>query len=179
MRAHSVTGGAGAVRGTALARHRTDLGALLFVLGLTAVCVSYGPAFGGLGRLLIEHQEAIQRVLGAVTIRMGLAFLGLLPALQRDVRIHRTPVAGLAGAPLLGVMFGVGWTPCIGLPFLLDAVGVRRGAGAVEVLRRHSRTVTRVGGTMLILIGLLLLGGWWDDLTIQLRAWAAGFGTVI
>src|SRR5918996_302280 len=45
---------------------------------------------------------------------LGLAFLGLLPGLMRDVRIHRRPAAGLAGAPLLGVVFGLGWTPCIG-----------------------------------------------------------------
>ena len=45
---------------------------------------------------------------------MGLAFLGLLPGLQREVRLHRLPAAGLAGAPLLGVLFGVGWTPCLG-----------------------------------------------------------------
>lgn len=191
-------------------RYRTVLGALLFVLGFTAVFVSYGLAFGNLGRLLMEYQSVIQRVLGGVTVLMGLAFLGLLPALQRDVRVHRLPAAGLAGAPLLGVLFGVGWTPCVGptlgavqtlaldsgtagkgallsaayslglgLPFLLAAFGLRRGAGAVEVLRRHSRIITRVGGMMLLLIGLLLLGGWWDDLTIQLSVWAAGFGTII
>lgn len=203
-------GGAGGVAVRARGRHRTVLGAVLFVLGFTAVFVSYGLAFGNLGRLLFQYQEGIQRILGAVTVVMGLAFLGLVPALQREARIRRLPSTGLAGAPLLGVLFGVGWTPCIGptlgavqtlafdsatagkgallsaayslglgLPFVLAALGIRRGAGALKFLRRHSRTTTRIGGAMLLAVGLLLLFGWWDDLTIQLRSWAAGFGTII
>lgn len=203
-------GGAGGVTVRARGRHRTVLGAVLFVLGFTAVFVSYGLAFGNLGRLLFQYQEGIQRVLGGVTVIMGLAFLGLVPALQREARIRRLPSTGLAGAPLLGVLFGVGWTPCIGptlgavqtlafdsatagkgallsaayslglgLPFVLTALGIRRGAGALAFLRRHSRTTTRIGGAMLLAVGMLLLFGWWDDITIQLRSWAAGFGTII
>jgi len=60
------------------------------------------------------HQLAIERVLGAVTIVLGLVFMGFLAPLQRETRLHAKPRAGLAGAPLLGVVFGVGWTPCIG-----------------------------------------------------------------
>jgi cytochrome c-type biogenesis protein len=100
-----------AVRGS---RPRTLAGAVLFVLGFTAVFVSYGVLFGGLGRLLVEHQRAIERALGGLTIVLGLAFLGAVPGLRREARIHRLPAAGLAGAPLLGVVFGLGWTPCIG-----------------------------------------------------------------
>lgn len=203
-------GGAAAVAVRARGRHRTVLGAVLFVLGFTAVFVSYGLAFGNLGRLLFQYQEGIQRVLGGVTVVMGLAFLGLVPALQREARIRRLPGTGVAGAPLLGVLFGVGWTPCIGptlgavqtlafdsatagkgallsaayslglgLPFVVAALGIRRGAGALALLRRHSRTITRIGGAMLLVVGLLLLFGRWDDITIQLRSWAAGFGTII
>ena len=93
---------------------RVLAGAALFVLGFTAVFVSAGALLGGLGGLLIEHKQVLDRVLGAMTIVLGLAFLGVIPALQRDVRIHRLPRGGLAGAPLLGVLFGVGWTPCLG-----------------------------------------------------------------
>lgn len=90
------------------------LGAGLFVAGFTAVFVSYGALFGGLGRLLLEWTPVLNRVFGVVTILMGLAFLGLIPGLQRERRIRRLPRAGLAGAPLLGVVFGLGWTPCLG-----------------------------------------------------------------
>ena len=95
-------------------RGRVLAGSLLFVLGFTAVFVSAGVAFGGFGASLITHQETLQRVLGVVTIVLGLAFVGLISGLQREVRVHRLPAAGLAGAPVLGVLFGVGWTPCIG-----------------------------------------------------------------
>ena len=191
-------------------RRRVVLGAALFVLGFSAVFISFGALFGGLGRLLLEWAPVINRVLGVVTIVMGLAFLGLLPQLQRERRIHRLPRAGLAGAPLLGVVFGVGWTPCLGptlgaintlalteasavrgavlgvayciglgLPFLLVAAGADRALRLSAAARRHARTVTRIGGGVLVLLGLLLLTGMWDGFMIWLRAWlaATGLGT--
>jgi cytochrome c-type biogenesis protein len=97
------------------ARPRAVLGTVLFVAGFTAVFVSYGALFGGLGGLLLEYQQPITRVLGVLTIVLGLAFAGWLPGLDRDRRwLDRYPGAGLAAAPVLGVLFGIGWTPCIG-----------------------------------------------------------------
>ena len=87
---------------------------LLVVYGFSLVFVSFGALFGGLGRLLLEWAPVLTRVMGVVTIVMGLAFLGALPWLQRERRIHRRPPAGLAGAPVLGIVFGLGWTPCLG-----------------------------------------------------------------
>nr|WP_083734756.1 cytochrome c biogenesis protein CcdA [Actinomadura sp. CNU-125] len=95
-------------------RGRLLAGVLLFIAGFSVVFVSYGMVFGGLGRWLLEYQETITRVLGVVTIVFGLAFMGLIPGLQRTVKSGRLPAAGLAGAPVLGVLFGLGWTPCIG-----------------------------------------------------------------
>ena len=95
-------------------RGRVVLGSILFVLGFTAVFTTAGALFGGLGSLLLEYKTLVDRVLGAATIVLGLAFLGLVPGMQREMRIHRLPRAGLAGAPMLGVVFGVGWTPCLG-----------------------------------------------------------------
>lgn len=191
-------------------RRRVLLGAALFVLGFSAVFISFGALFGGLGRLLLEWAPVINRGLGVVTIVMGLAFLGLVPRLQRERRIQRRPRAGLAGAPLLGVVFGVGWTPCLGptlgaintlalteasavrgavlgvaycvglgVPFLLVAAGTDRALRLSAAARRHARTVTRIGGGMLVLLGVLLLTGTWDGFMIWLRAWlaATGLGT--
>jgi cytochrome c-type biogenesis protein len=190
-------------------RGRMVLGAVLFVLGFTLVFVAFGAAFGGLGRLLLEWSDVLNRVFGVVTIIMGLAFLGWLPLLQRTKRLSARPVAGLAGAPLLGIVFGLGWTPCLGptlaavnslayaeatatrgavlgvayclglgVPFVLVALGARWALGATSLLRRHARTVTRVGGVVLVVVGLLLVTGAWAELMHWLRAWLAssGFG---
>jgi cytochrome c-type biogenesis protein len=99
------------------ARSRTVLGAMLFVAGFAAVFTSYGAAFGAFGALLVTHQELLVRVLGVLTIVLGLMFTGLLwriPLAGRTFRFGYKPRAGLAGAPLVGALFGLGWTPCIG-----------------------------------------------------------------
>lgn len=99
----------------ALARRpRIVAGTLLFIGGFSAVFVSYGALFGGLGGTLLEHQDLLTRLLGVVVIVLGLGFLGVLPSLQREARWHARPQRGLWGAPLLGALFGLGWTPCIG-----------------------------------------------------------------
>ncbi len=130
----ATAGGAG---GPADARRtgRTVLGVLLFVLGFAAWFVSLGAAFGGVGALLREHRSTLDRVLGVLVIVVGLAFAGAFRVLQRDVRVHRVPAVGLAAAPLLGVLFGVGWTPCLG-PTLtavlaLGVTGGGAGRGAL------------------------------------------------
>ena len=116
-------------------RGRVLAGSLLFVLGFSVVFVSEGLLFGSLGGLLLDHREVVERVLGVFTIGMGLAFLGLIPGLQRQARLSRLPAVGIAGAPLLGVVFGLGWTPCLG-PTLAAVQGLAftqgtAGRGAV------------------------------------------------
>ncbi|WP_320778811.1 cytochrome c biogenesis CcdA family protein [Streptomyces sp. CRN 30] len=106
------------VTGTDLAetrRGRMALGASLFVLGFTAVFVSGGALFGYFGSTLQEYQSVLSKVLGILMILMGVFFMGLMPWLtQREFRFHKKPATGLVGAPLLGALFGIGWTPCIG-----------------------------------------------------------------
>jgi cytochrome c-type biogenesis protein len=106
------------VSGTDLAearRGRMAAGAGLFVLGFTVVFVSGGALFGYFGSTLRGYQDVSSRILGVLMILMGIFFMGLMPWLtQREFRFHTRPVTGLAGAPLLGALFGIGWTPCLG-----------------------------------------------------------------
>ncbi len=188
-------------------RGRLLLGTSLFVLGFTAVFVSFGVLFGGLGSLLLEHADVITKVLGVLTILFGLAFMGLIPWLNRTWHPQNNLTFGLAGAPMLGVLFGIGWTPCIGptlaavqtlaidsasavrgalltlvyciglgLPFLLVAVAFRRAAGAMDWMKQHYLAVMRLGGGMLVLLGVLMVTGWWQDLSIHMRVWSSNFG---
>ncbi|MGI8903761.1 MAG: cytochrome c biogenesis CcdA family protein [Solirubrobacteraceae bacterium] len=128
---------AGDGRPRARQRRRIVLATGLFVLGFAVVFVSFGALFGALGSTLRSHQQLLERVLGAVTIGLGLLFGGALrfiPALQREVCLHRTPRAGLAGAPLLGVMFGLGWTPYIG-PTLAAVLGLAASTNGASAAR--------------------------------------------
>jgi len=100
--------------GLGASRPRLFLGALLFVLGFSAVFVLILTGVSVAGVALASRADLIVRVLGVVVILLGLAFMGALPFLQGERRFHVSPRAGLAGAPLLGAAFGLGWTPCIG-----------------------------------------------------------------
>ncbi|MEU3914409.1 cytochrome c biogenesis protein CcdA [Streptomyces sp. NPDC029721] len=97
-------------------RGRMVAGAGLFVLGFTAVFVSTGALFGQFGEVFQgENKEIITRVMGVLVILLGLFFMGWIPGLtMREFRFHKKPTAGLLGAPVLGVLFGIGWTPCMG-----------------------------------------------------------------
>ncbi|GAA3809805.1 cytochrome c biogenesis CcdA family protein [Amycolatopsis tucumanensis] len=101
----------------------------LFVLGFTVVFAAGVGSLVWLADALLVNQDLLQRVGGVVTIAMALVFLGLIPALQRDVRSHRVPRGGLLGAPLLGAVFGLGWTPCIG-PTLSGVLALAAGTGS-------------------------------------------------
>jgi len=182
-------------------QRRMLFGALLFVLGFTAVFVATGALFGTLGSSIAVHHLALERVFGVITVLMGLVFLGRFAFLQREHKVHHLPQVGLLGAPLLGLTFGLAWTPCLtptfgavyamaatqgtagrgallsvfyclglGVPFLLVAAGLGWVSSALRVVRRHAGLVSRIGGAILIVMGILLFTGTWDHWMNVLRA---------
>ncbi|HJT03451.1 MAG TPA: cytochrome c biogenesis CcdA family protein [Pseudonocardiaceae bacterium] len=108
-------------------RVRLAIAALLFVFGFTAVFTTAVLGVLRLSDTLLANELLLQRIGGVVTIIMGLAFLGLIPALQRELRVHHRPRrGGFWGAPLLGGVFGLGWTPCLG-PTLTGVIALASG----------------------------------------------------
>ncbi|MDP9885561.1 cytochrome c-type biogenesis protein [Sinomonas atrocyanea] len=188
-------------------RGRMVAGIGLFVLGFTVVFVATGAVFGQLGSWLAISSGWLTRVLGIVVVLMGIVFMGGLGIFQREARVHARPPAGLWGAPLLGITFGLGWVPCIGptlaavqvlafsdgptaykgalltfvyclglgVPFLLIALGLRRGLGAMAFFKKHRRALQGAGGGLLILVGVLMVSGVWTYWISQLQIW---IGTV-
>lgn len=118
----------------------------LFILGFTVVFTLGLGSLVWISDALLVNQDLLQRIGGVITIAMGLVFLGLIPALQKDIRSHRVPRGGLWGAPLLGAVFGLGWTPCIG-PTLTGVLVLASSTGD-----------TAARGFLLILLYCLGLG---------------------
>jgi cytochrome c-type biogenesis protein len=203
----SYVAGLAGVEGSAHKQRRMLTGALLFVLGFTAVFVATGALFGTLGSSIRVHHLLLERVFGVLTIGMGLVFMGRFRFLQREFKVHRLPEAGLLGAPLLGLTFGLAWTPCLtptfsavyglaatqgtagrgalllvayclglGVPFLLVALGLGWVTDALQLVRTHARLVSQLGGGLLVLMGVLLLTGVWDDWMNWLRLEFASTG---
>ena len=129
-----VPGFIGFVSGTAAPKSRILLGSGLFILGFTSVFVALGVAAGGLGNLIAGNAAWVERVLGVVIIVLGVVLIGGLQFLQRTAKFSVSPKLGLWGAPLLGIAFGLGWTPCVGptlsavLALSLDGATAGRGA---------------------------------------------------
>jgi len=188
-----MTGLAGADLDAGQRRGRVLAGTLLFIAGFAAVFVAVNILVAGAALTLVANRRVLEIAGGALLIVLGLAFMGLVPGLQREWRVHRLPSAGLIGAPVFGAVFALSWIPCVGptlgavitlgtttgslgravtlaiayclglgIPFLVFGLGFRRILGVVKAIRRNSRWVTRIGGGMLVIVGILLVtGAWW------------------
>jgi cytochrome c-type biogenesis protein len=194
------------------AKSRMVLGALLFVAGFSAVFIATTAFLASVGATLVEHRTLLMRVGGVLVILMALVFLGA--GTQRELKLRFKPAAGLAGAPVLGAVFGIGWAPCtgptlgavvllatttgdqqavtrgillaaayclgLGLPFVLIAAGFERFARVSGFLRRHQRGIQLFGGGLLLVVGVLLVAGLWEDWTRALQTQLVnGFETVL
>ncbi len=206
--AGTAAGGTGA--GAGAARGRAVAGTALFVLGFSSVFALLGLAVGGIGQLLTTHTAELTRVLGGITILLGLLFFGAFDRFTFAGRIFKPsarPRAGLAGAPLLGVLFGIGWSPCIGptltavltlslqtgtaargaflafvyglglgIPFLIVALVFQRAMHVLAFFKRNARMVSRIGGVLLVAVGVLEVSGAWTWAIDWLRAnWTGGY----
>ncbi|APT83954.1 cytochrome c biogenesis CcdA family protein [Corynebacterium aquilae] len=183
--------------------------AALFVAGFTVIFVlGTATVFGAISTLALGA-DTLTRIGGVVTIVMGLAFMGLIPALQKEARFHPATLSTWVGAPLLGAVFALGWTPCLGptlgaiisisagttgttaargvalivaycaglgIPFLIAAAGSVRAMRGIEWLARHSKTIQRLGGILLIAVGLALLTGLWGNVIDLARQWSVTSG---
>lgn len=140
-------------------RWRVAGSAALFVAGFTAVFVLGTVAVLGMTTTLIVNQVVLQRVGGAITILMGLVFIGWIPALQRQARFAPQRLAGLAGAPLLGAVFALGWTPCLG-PTLAGVIAVASATDGASVARGVALVIAYCIGLGMPFVLLALGSGW-------------------
>jgi cytochrome c-type biogenesis protein len=195
--------------GFSVSRGKVLLGSFLFVMGFSAVFVSFGAVFGGLGNALSSNEEIISRILGVVTIFLGFIFYGRFP-FSPTIRPKMRTTGGLLGAPLLGVLFGIGWTPCIGpalaavqtlafqessavrgavlsfgyclglgLPFILSGLSLDKSAKLRSLIYRRGDLISKIGGIFLIAIGVLEVLGLWTQLMNSMRSIISDFIPVI
>jgi len=190
----------GAVATRRASRARVLTGVALFVLGFSTVFVLFSVAFASLGAALQQWLPLVVQLAGVLVILMGFVFIGQVSFLQRTLRLPGKVVTGLIGAPVLGVVFGLGWAPCVGptlvavnalalsvgdipravslasayslglgVPFVALALGAQFAVGGVAFIKRHMRAINISGGVLLMVIGLSMVLGFWQQWMSELH----------
>jgi len=195
--------------GFSSSRGRILSGSSLFVLGFSTPFVLYGALFGTLGSRITEHETGITQILGVVTILMGIIFLGKFPMMRTlhfkssafggligapflgfAFGVSWTPCIGPAlaavqtlafqeSSAIRGALLSISYCVGLGLPFILTGLFLDRSEKLRKLLVRNGNIVSLVGGTLLIIIGVLQLFGLWSDLMISLRSVISDFVPVI
>ena len=199
----------GYVSGAFATKRRMVLGSILFVSGCAFLFVSSGVIFGALGDAILRNSTLLTRLLGILTVGFGFIFI-FSEKFYRSFKFPFVASTGLISAPILGFMFGLGWTPCIGptlgavqtlalieasatrgailsfaycvglgLPFVLFAFALERSKKLRSALLKRNKAISIIGGTFLIVIGLLQISGLWEILMADLRGTISGFIPVI
>ena len=160
-------------------RGRAVLGSLFFVLGFSVFFLTLGYLFGGFGHLLRSHHRILELVFGSVTIAMGLMFSGVVPMrwLQRERRSHFLPRATLLGAFLLGLLFALGWTPCIG-PTLAAIMGLAATDTSTTAWRGTGLAIVYCLGLGIPFVVAAMASEWALTVSSALRRRARAIGLV-
>ena len=201
-----VPGYLGYVGGMSATKSRMVTGSVLFLAGFAVVFVGFGTFFGAAGAFLASGNVWLNLIAGTLVIVLGLALMGNFGFFQKTIKPSFRPKVGLAGAPLLGMVFAVGWSPCIGptlaavltlagqsgsaergailafsyalglgIPFILLAAGFSWATRSVEIIRKNIRAVNIFGGLLLVLLGLLIATGIWDQIVNWMQGWISDF----
>lgn len=193
-----------------ITKSKAVLATLLFILGFSLVFVSIGMFFGSLGGWLLSNIQVLERIFGIIIILLGLSYLGFINIFNKEFKVKFKSKQGLAGAFILGFVFSLGWTPCIGptlaavqslafseatlfrgailstfyslglgIPFLFLTILFEKSMKTVKWLRKKQKLFISIGGILLIILGLLLVTGLWNLVSIELRVFMAGFTPIL
>jgi len=202
----SVITGMSDIQNRKITKSKAVLATFLFILGFSLVFVSIGMFFGSLGGWLLTNMQILERIFGFVIIILGLSYLGFINLFNKEYKLKFKTKQGLAGAFILGFVFSLGWTPCIGptlaavqslafseatlfrgailstfyslglgIPFIILTILFEKSLKTVKWLRQKQKIFITIGGILLIILGLLLVTGLWNLVSIELRVFMAGF----
>lgn len=206
----SVITGMSDIQNKKITKSKAVLATFLFILGFSLVFVSIGMFFGSLGGWLLSNIQILERIFGFVIILLGFSYLGIINIFNKEYKFKFRSKQGLFGAFILGFVFSLGWTPCIGptlaavqslafsegtlyrgailsafysiglgIPFIALTILFEKSLTTVKWLRQKQKLFISIGGILLIILGLLLVTGLWNLVSIELRVFMAGFSPLL
>jgi cytochrome c-type biogenesis protein len=206
----SVITGMSDIQNKKITKSKAVLATFLFILGFSLVFVSIGMFFGSLGGWLLSNIQILERIFGFVIILLGFSYLGIINIFNKEYKFKFRSKQSLFGAFILGFVFSLGWTPCIGptlaavqslafsegtlyrgailsafysiglgIPFIALTILFEKSLTTVKWLRQKQKLFISIGGILLIILGLLLVTGLWNLVSIELRVFMAGFSPLL